>query len=179
GDCETSAPVQPTTTVAAALITDADTRLPIGDYQYSAAGINKYGEGVEKALAGAITVTTGKSVRVTIPDEAGNTTATAYRIYRAVGAGQRYYLGMTGARASGADTTFDDNNDFIAGCTRGLILDERALTLAYLLRPTTFDLAKIADTERFMMVQYIGLLLYAARWVVELRNIGTPPTPSS
>jgi len=189
--CEDMAPPVISTVVAAAAASEATSKLPAGSYTYSAAGINMFGEGPEKAIVGTVDPTAGQKVTVTIPSDDSNSgyvtkteygvtydnKPTAYKIYRGLGSGARQYVTTVAWAGTGVDTTYVDLDTYMAGTTRALVMSEAAIALAYLQRLQTFDLARVTDAERFMIVQYLGPLVYAPQWIVEILNIGEPPTP--
>lgn len=117
------------TVVALALTTDANTEFSdpgdLGDYFYKVSAINANGESVATAVAGgAITVTTGKKVRITITGADAN--ITGYRIFRsALGAASnadcRWIMDVAATIGVG-DTVVYDTNAFLPGTSITILM---------------------------------------------------------
>jgi hypothetical protein len=175
--------------------------LPAGTFYYAVAPINAYGEGIAVATTAqaSATVTEGEQVEITLTPVDHTSTfpitgdaksiPTAWALYRgttSVVADMKRVaifprLGAAGALGLYDDTAqvLHDDGTWIPGTTMAAVQRSEVLSLRYLLKPVTYDLAKIDDRERWMHIQYLSPIVHAPTHQRVFYNIGAPPPVGS
>lgn len=154
---------------AVTVVNDATSLMEIGTYYYRVSAVNSAGESLSVAgdVAASVT-TTGKKVSIVITNVSG---AKSYVIYRGTTASNTKKMIEVPATIGGTTTVLDLNAD-IPGTSNALIADEQQMALKQLLPIRKVDLARIADSTRWMQIAYLTMAVYAPKRLVQFKNIG-------
>ncbi len=161
-----AAPGAPTCTEA----TVAGAAITAGTYYYKASSVNSSGESLATAGDAAIVISasTGKAGQLVITNV---TAAKSYKIYRGTTATNMTFLEEV-AKSTGGTTTYQDIGTYYPGTSKAIVLDESILALKQLLPMRKVDLARVADSTRWMQICYLAAVLYAPKKAVLIKNIG-------
>lgn len=193
------APSTPTAGAApAAPVADANlTRFGdgAGDYFYSVAAINRFGESAMLQLgAGAVTVAANQAVDLEFTATAGAYPTTAFIVYRSEANPLTAYAdtvmypimevpatgvdvkrgSLAGGVDGGAAGFVRDRNRFIANTENCLLMqgDKRVYEFKQLAPLMKMDLARLAPADRWMILMYGTPIMYAPSKVVRYINVG-------
>ena len=176
-----------------AAVADATTKFVgfEGDYFFSVAAVNRYGESQLVSLGALLTVGVGESVDLQFVDGGGAIPATGYRIYcsekdpaTAVGTTPMYplfYVSVAELAAGydGAAATIVRNKNRIIPNTEECFLSEpttNVMSFKQLAPLMKMDLATLGPATRFCVLMYGTPQLYAPGKFVKFINVGTDLT---
>jgi len=138
-------------------------------YFYKVSSINSNGESL--AIAGDTSITVSavdKAGQLVITNVSG---AKSYKVYRGTTATNMKFM-VEQAATVGATTTIVDAGADIPGTSKAILLDSAEIALKQLLPVRKVDLARVADSTRWMQISYLTLVLYAPKRLVYYKNIG-------
>jgi len=158
---------------------DAD-NLPTGGYWYRVCSVNEEGRSVSAAISGAVTVSGGENVTLTIQPPASGPDPSGYEVYRsakdAANADDCRFLWRGKAAASG-NTSFVDAGEWVPGATHMALIDLRptASTVQWsqLLPASKKKLAETGPTQPFLCNLYGAFRIAKPEWLGLLRNFIT------
>jgi hypothetical protein len=164
-----------TTPIAAG--TDTTSLMAAGTYYYFVSAKNSNGESAPVAVGGAQAVTSGQKVTLKINRVTSDPAAKTYRVYRGVSSDPTKALFAFEVKdaGSGATQSIEDKNFDIPGTDMAFLIDmdgENVLTFKQLAPLMKLPLARIAASERFMLLLYGMLQVYNPRRIVVFKNIG-------
>lgn len=155
----------------------AGSTIPTATYYYFVTAKNSAGESAPVSM-GAIAVTLGQGVELTINRVVSDPPAKSYKIYRGLkstSADAQFAFEVADAKAEVTQVIVDTNAD-IPGTHKAMVLDndsENVLSFKQLAPLMKLPLARISASERFMVLLYGMIQVYNPRRIVVIKNIGT------
>lgn len=164
-------------------VADATAKHSAATYYYFVAAKNSNGESAPAAL-GSIAVTSAQRVDILINRVTSDPAAKTYRVYRGVTSDPTQALFAFEVKDAGSGTTqtIADRNFDIPGTDMAFLIDmdaENVLTFKQLAPLMKLPLARIAASERFMILLYGMLQVYNPRRIVVFKNVGKLGTNSN
>jgi hypothetical protein len=157
-------------------VADATAKHTAATYYYFVSSKNSAGESTPAAL-GSVAVTNAQRVDILINRVTSDPAAKTYRVYRGVTSDPTQSLFAFEIKDAGSGTTqtIADRNFDIPGTDMAFLVDmdgENVLTFKQLAPLMKLPLARIAASERFMILLYGMLQVYNPRRVVVFKNVG-------
>lgn len=167
-------PTVPATPLAATA--DATAKHTAATYFYFVSAKNSNGESAPVSV-GSIALTNTQRADITINRVTSDPAAKTYRVYRGLTSDATKSLFAFEVKDAGTGTTqvLADKNFDIPGTDMAFLIDmdgENVLTFKQLAPLMKLPLARIAASERFMLLLYGMLQVYNPRRIVVFKNIG-------
>lgn len=175
------APAIPTAAAVDPIVAGADptgkSLMKANTFHYFVSAKNTAGESAPVHVGGAsVAIADGQVVTIKINSVLSNPAAKSYRVYRGVSADPaKAQFAFEVKAATGATQTIEDRDFDIPGTDTAVLIDndsENVLAFKQLAPLMKQGLARIAASERFMILLYGMLQVYNPRRIVVIKNIG-------